>query len=197
MRKYTPDNFIFTLLVQDDSFSKKDLNTLEKYFISINNSFHNGYNSTEGGDSYGYGVSRILSFQDVLDIKNRIINSTDSFIQIAKDYNVSDSLIAMINNGRIWNNSSEYTYPLRINAHFRNIGGTNPNSKLSDEQVMDIRKQFVDNTLPELYKKLEGIISFSELKKILYGSQFKHLPIYRKYKKQWELNGTCIDYPSL
>ena len=52
----------------------------------------------------------------------------------------------------------------------------------------------LEDTLYEIYKDK---CSFSEMKKICYGSQFQHLPIYKKRQKQWILNGTCIDYPRL
>lgn len=197
LRKYGPDKYKFFILTSNDSFSKTDLNSLEVFYIQHFNSYKYGYNSTPGGDSFGFGASRELNVADVEIIKERILSTNDTFESIASNYKVSPSLISMINTGAIWNNENGYSYPLRENDYRTNKGGLNSNAILTDEQVINIRKEYIEKTLPELYSSWEKVISFSELKKIVYGSQFKHLPIYKKRKKSWELNGTRIDYPSL
>lgn len=197
LRKYGPDKYKFFILVSDDSFSKTDLNNLEIFYIQYFDSYRRGYNSTLGGDSFGFGTSRELSLLDVKAIKERILNTNDTFESIASDYKVSASLISMINTGSIWNNESGYVYPLRENDYRTNRGGSNSNAILTDEQVIAIRKEYVTKTLSEIYHSWKGTISFYELKKIVYGAQFKHLPVYKKRGKRWELNGTRIDYPSL
>lgn len=197
LRKYGPDKYKFFILVSNDSFSKTDLNNLEIFYIQHFNSYKRGYNSTPGGDSFGFGISRELKLSEVRAIKKRILATNDTFESIASDYGVSSSLISMINTGMIWNNESGYSYPLRENDYRTNRGGSNSNAILTDEQVIAIRKEYVEKTLPEIYPSWQGTISFYELKKIVYGSQFKHIPIYKKREKRWELNGTRIDYPSL
>lgn len=109
------------------------------------------------------------------------------------------SLVSQINAGIIWTevDKNNYVYPIRINTAINNVGGTNPNAKLSDEEVLELRKRFVNESLSEIYQNYKTKISFSSLKKILYGNSFKNLPIYKKNKKAWYLNGTCIDYPRL
>jgi group I intron endonuclease len=54
IRKYGWDSFIWEVIYQSkETVSPKDshtLNTMENYFICEYNSYHNGYNMTEGGD---------------------------------------------------------------------------------------------------------------------------------------------------
>lgn len=198
IRKHGIDNFEFEIIDSNDKYSRKELNILEQYYIEYYDSFNNGYNSTKGGDCMPSDKPKILSIQEVEDIKNLISNSEKSFSDIANMYKVSNSLICGINNGKIWRMVGEWNnYPLRKDSFRLNRGGHNPNSTLSNNDVMRIREDFVNRTLKEIYEDWKEIISYSELKKILYGNQFKFLPIYRKYKKYWELNGTRIDYPGL
>ena len=47
LRKYGKENFYFEIL---EECQIKDLNEKEKYWIQYYDTFHNGYNATEGGD---------------------------------------------------------------------------------------------------------------------------------------------------
>lgn len=53
MRKYGFKNFTYEIvaIIEASEYTNKMLNDLEKYFIKYYNSFHNGYNATEGGDT--------------------------------------------------------------------------------------------------------------------------------------------------
>ena len=74
-------------------------------------------------------------------------------------------------------------------------GKTNGRAKITDEEVIKIRQMYVDNDLNTIYELYSDRVSFSTMKKIVYGQQFKHLPIYKKREKKWILNQSCIDYP--
>ena len=50
IKKYGIDNFQWEIL--EDNILEKDLNKREKYWIKYYNSYLNGYNLTEGGDSF-------------------------------------------------------------------------------------------------------------------------------------------------
>lgn len=198
LRKYGINNFDFEIIDSNDNYTREDLNILEQYYIFYYDANKNGYNSTDGGDCMPSSKPKILSIEQVERIKNLIVYSNKTFYEIANTYKVSISLICGINSGKIWRAVGEWEdYPLRKDSFRFNRGGNNPNSILSDSEVIRIRKDFVNRTLDEIYVDWKDKISYFELKKILYGSQFKNLPIYRKYKKYWELNGTRIDYPGL
>lgn len=192
LRKYGFNNFDYEIIEQSNDFTNEEINEKEKYYIQLYNSIYNGYNIQAGGEDTA--VPRKLTEQQILEIKTLLSTSTILFKDIANKYNVSDSLISMINSGATWNNIGSYTYPIRIN-NCNNTGGKNPKAKITDEEVLELREYFVNHTLDEVYTKYGQNHSFSEIKKICYGCQFTHLPIYKKRQKQWILNGTCIDYP--
>lgn len=53
MRKYNGfNNFTFEIIAElsPEEYSREYLNNLERYYVKYYNSFHNGYNATEGGD---------------------------------------------------------------------------------------------------------------------------------------------------
>lgn len=195
LRKYGFENFTFEIIDSNDNYVKEDLNQLERYYIKQLDTYNNGYNMNYGGDSIY--VTHFLSEKEVLEIRNKIFSTTKTFKDIALEYNVSDSLITQINQGKIWTEIGNFSYPVRENTQTNNVGGTNPNAILSDEDVMIIRKRFIKETLPEIYEDYKDRISFSAFKKVIYGVQFKSLPIYKKREKAWYLNGTCIDYPRI
>lgn len=191
LRKYGFDNFDYEIL-EKGNFTKEQLNEKEIYWIKKLDSIENGYNILEGGNNST--VPRKLNKKQILEIKNKL---KENFCnkEISEIYNISESLVSMLNNGRVWREIGNFSYPIRKRNYYCK-GENNSHSKISNQDVLNIRKDYVYLTLKELYKKYDSLnISFSEFKKICYGVQFKNLPIYKKRKKQWYLNKTCIDYP--
>lgn len=197
LRKYGFHNFDYNILEQQSFYTEEELNEKEIYYISYYNATDDnfGYNIQKGGKDTA--VPRKLTEAQILAIKQEIISSSISFEEIAQKFSVSCSMISMINSGKAWPNIGEHNFPLRENCYIKNIGGHNPNAIFSDEEIIQIRLLFVDRTLPEIYEMYKNRCSFSEMKKICYGVQFKHLPVYKKRDKKWFLNNTCIDYPRL
>lgn len=197
LRKYGLENFTYEILEQGE-YSEQELNELEIYYINYFDTYYNDYNSTLGGDMTA--VSRKLNEEQILQIKQLLANTDLSLSDIAEKFGLNrhSTMIGLINKGKCWTRIGNYNYPIRKEcSKLQNSGGKNPNAILSDKEVIIIRERFVNETLPQIYNDYENIISFNELKKIVYGSQFKHLPIYKKRQKQWLLKGTCIDYPGL
>lgn len=196
LRKYGLESFSYEVLIESLELNKEDLNFLEIYYIEKYSSFGNGYNMNKGGN-FTSGV-KILTDSDILQIKDRLFNTSETFIFIAKDFNISSSLITMINQGTIWSIVGSREFPIREKENMiHNRGGNNPNCKIDDKKALELRTLFIDNTLLEVYSKNKNLLSLSGLKKLLYGVTFNHLPIYKKREKKWFLDGTCIDYPRL
>lgn len=192
LRKYGFKNFKYEILEQSENFTKEELNQLEIFYINYYNSFREGYNMNLGGNFTS--SEKKLNSEKVLKIKWDIIKTDKTFTQIAEEYNVKISLISLINTGKVWNYIGNFKYPLRKTTSARK-GKNNGMAKITDNEVMNIRKKFVYSDLNTIYKEYKNILSFSEIKKIVYGQQFKHLPVYKKRRKQWILNEACIDYP--
>lgn len=195
IRKYGFDNFKYTILIEDDNFTNNDLSTLEIFYIDKYNSYYDGYNETKGGD--GVNIIRTLNEQDVIKIKELLLNTRIKINDIANTYNISSSLVSSINTGKAWISVGHYNYPIRKRNQYAHQGERNSHSLSSDKEILLIRLRFVNETLNEIYEDFKNKYSFSGIKKICYGVTNKHLPIYKKHEKKWYLNGTCIDYPRL
>ena len=129
---------------------------------------------------------KTLTDKDVIIIKDKLQNSNESASNIAKEFNVAESTISAINHGKIWVDIGNYDYPIRnVDKGIGSRGQLNSHAKVTDEMVINIRKLFVNHSLPEIYELYKDILSFSGLKKIVYGVTFTHLPIYKKRERKW------------
>lgn len=192
IRKYGFENFDFDILITNDNFTKKDLNELEIFYIKQFKTFQEGYNQTRGGQ-YTDHLTK-LKIQDAQGIQQLIQNTNQTFEQIGALFDVSSDLVGLINKGAVWVNNS-LIYPLRDTSLSHARGERVSTAICSDQEILEIREKFVNHTLEEIYEEYKNKYSFSGLKKIVYGVNHKHLPIYKKRTQQWILNGTCIDYP--
>lgn len=197
IRKYGFENFTYEILKESENFTVEQLNEMEIYYIKKYNSYYQGYNMNPGGNNTGtnYFIPENIIIQIKQDLQNEVnLSLTD----IAKKYHISSiSIISAINNGKSYNFIGEYYYPIRSKEEMKYTqqGGNNGRSIFSDKEVMFIREQFQYKTLKEIYEEYKEKISYSALKKIIYGVHYTHLPIYKKRNKSWFLHGTCIDYP--
>lgn len=110
VQKYGWDSF--TVGIVEENISNSLINEKEKYYISLYDTYHNGYNATEGGD--GGRTSSKLQLNEVLEIINILKDpdSLESIPIIAEKYNVHASVISNINLGKTWRQEGEI-YPLR------------------------------------------------------------------------------------
>ena len=197
IRKYGFENFDYEILIQSDNFTTDDLNQQEQYYIKKYDSYKNGYNMNYGGNQTGSNY--FINEQTILKIKDMLKNNINiSMSEIARCFNLSSPTIVLsINRGQTYAFIGNYTYPIRIKEEIRKIaqGDNNSRALMTNEEVLSIRKSYVTQSLTEIYEKYKDRISFSGLKKIVYGIHFQNLPIYKKRKKQQYLNNICIDYP--
>ena len=86
-----------------------------------------------------------------------------------------------------------YYYDSMNHGYNRNFGGKSVgilrgeqhhNAKYTDEEILNIRKDYVSHTMLDLYKKYGKNQSFYSFKNTITYS-YKHLPIYKKNEKQW------------
>ena len=108
--KYGLKNFDFSIL---EECLIGELDDKEIFYISLFDTYKNGYNQTLGG-SGSPGISIKISNEDLLEIYDLLLNSSISQREIAKHFSVGEDTISEINQGktRILNG---YTYPLRNN----------------------------------------------------------------------------------
>lgn len=111
-RKYGLENFSFEIL---EYCQENELNEKEKYYISLYQTFGQGYNQTEGGEgTSGYPIK--LSLQDIQEIYDLLLNSNISQRKIAQEFSVGEDTISEINWGKT-RILEGFTFPLRQNCH--------------------------------------------------------------------------------
>lgn len=142
MKKYGISNFTFQIIEED--ILLRNLDDREKFYIGYFDSFNNGYNNTLGGQDNDWHSK--LTKEQVLEIIDKIKDGTDSFVTIAKQYNVNPSTISDINNGDTWN-FDNMKYPI-----------VNKNNKkyFTEEEIQDIYAQLklgvASRRLAEIYQ---------------------------------------------
>ena len=176
MRKYGVENFKFEIL------ETVSLNELEEKWIQ--EAVKNGedlYNKVLTPFSNSHSYARRFSDEDIDKIYNLLKENKLSNIKIAKEMNCSSSAIDDINNGKTYARENE-NYPIR---DCRKTGERHYNSRYTDEEVMNIRKEYKNMTIKELYKKYGSRCSEDNFEKIVIGRSYSHLPIYRKKEEKW------------
>jgi group I intron endonuclease len=146
-RKYGSDNFSFEVLEECD---RDLLNEREMYWITFYDTFKNGYNQTAGGYQ---SIRQIkLSESEVDQIRNRLMTTTDSMKDIAKDFGVKPEMIGAINNGKCWNNS-EFSYPLRNSdaVRLKNVLNTGLGVYQLDKKTGEVINIFISATQAALH----------------------------------------------
>ena len=64
-------------------------------------------------------------------------------------------------------------------------GESHPSAKLSDQEVIEIRKRYVNETATQIWQDYKDIYTLGSLKQILNGVKYSHLPIYKKKEGRW------------
>lgn len=109
-RKYGIENFKFEIL---EECEPSELNDKEIYYITLYDTYFNGYNATTGGQGNpNYCIK--ISKKQILEIYDLLLNSNISQNDIAKKYNVGYDTISNINQGKS-RRLEGYNFPLRAN----------------------------------------------------------------------------------
>lgn len=107
LHKYGSENFNFEILEWTEDYDSR-----ERYWIAYYNSYGDaGYNLTAGGE----GQQRITD-EILFAIREDILHTEMSFIEIAEMYDVSANTISFINKGKAYYQEG-YKYPLRYKSH--------------------------------------------------------------------------------
>lgn len=149
-------NFSFEIL---EECLVSDLSKQEQYYIAKYDTYNNGYNMTEGGDT---PHTQVLTKQQVLQIVECLQTDLEkNSEQIGKDFNVSGRMIRSINNGSC-HRFDFLDYPIRQKyvSHPRN-------TKLRDSLTNPIKTA---STLPK--KPKSKCPSYDILFKQLYDTSF-------------------------
>ena len=112
IRKYGLENFDFSIL---EVCSREELDEKEIFYIQKYNSYKpNGYNKTLGGS----GKQKTPDY--VYSVINDLKNTSLTIEEIANKYNVGQTTIYTINNGKA-HYIDDYDYPIRQRVHKQKI----------------------------------------------------------------------------
>ena len=147
IQEYGNENFYYEIL--EDHIPLNELNEKEIYYISLYDSYKNGYNSTPGGD--GRQINKI---DDINHIKKRLSegeNGTDKTLREHKPHIDDDILIELHSNGYDFNYIAEYfgvnIRTVRRHAKKFNLKGVMPRVDYSNLDVNSIIKDINEGKL--------------------------------------------------
>ena len=189
IQKYGIDAFNYEVV---EECPLENLNEREKYWIRYYNTYKGfGYNCNEGGgDSRNENNGRTkLTNQDVAYIRdcyNKHLRRRDVYEQF-KD-KITFQPFASIWDGSTWRNIKPEVYTQENKEYYMyhaTDGGDSPRAALTDEEVLECRKRYVDETAKEIYPDYQDRIKYETLQQILWGRSYKNLPIYKKKTKEW------------
>ena len=201
MRKYGIDNFTIEEIDKADSFD--ELGELERKYIKEYNSQNpeKGYNITAGGESNQLDANprAKLSVEEVKHIRE-IYSMCDLRCKECwklYQHKISYSAFQKIWEGITWKSIMPEIYTENnIEIHKRqkqNFGSQNGNAIYSDEEVLEIRKYYVNHSLIETYNKFGSKSKSKAGFRNLIDRSYTYLPMYLKKNKCWTLKGKIID----
>lgn len=182
IREYGIDNFELEILEKVPN--KSDLDEREQYWIEKKNSFvknGNGYNLTTGGqyrkdnENYVDIRAKFQTQEEINQIIKEIKNLDNSLVGLAEKYQVSLSLICLINSGKKYHQDNE-KYPLRALK-----------TKISDNIVKEIiillKENYTNKEIADLFQIDDNIVY-----RINYGKAHKQndeiYPIRKELSKK-------------
>lgn len=181
-QKYGLENFTFSII--EEVADKENIINRENYWIKYYNSIEKGYNYIWANILAETNPKAKLNWDQVHEIKKALKETKVTFYEIADYYHVHCTQIYRINRGESWKENNE-SYPIRTwNAEAR-IGKDNGRTIFTDDEVNKIRQRYVNETVNEIYQDYQDRCSLSGFKKIVQGTTYKHLPIYKKTIKAW------------
>jgi len=189
IRKYGIDAFTYETI---EECSLKELDEKEIYWIEYYNTYKGfGYNCNPGGgDSRGENNGRTnLTNKDVEYIRDcyNQHKRRKEIYELFKD-RISFGAFASIWDGTTWKDIRSEVYTKENKEYYMyqaTNGGASEMAVLTDEEVMECRRRYVNESAKDIYKNYEDRLKYQTLQAILWGRHYKHLPVYSKKKKEW------------
>ena len=189
IQKYGKDNFTYEII---EETSIENLNTAEQFWIKKYNSVEQGYNCSEGGDQQSIGVNNgraKLTEQDIIKIR-QAYNNHKRQKDVYKEYEniISFGNFQSIWQGRTWTHIMPEVFTKENKEYYiyqNSNGSKGASAKFSDEEVIEIRKRYVDESAKQIYEDYKDRVTYQTFQAMLWGRSYKTLPIYKKKEKKW------------
>ena len=179
IQKYGKD--LFTYEIVEECFIDQ-LNEREKHWTEFYDTFNNGYNCNQSSIGENNGRAK-LTESDVKIIRQAYANH-----ERQKDiYELFKDKISFRYFQNVWRGAS-WTYVMlevfsKENKNYYIYDNSNGSkAKFSNEEILTIRKRYVNENAKEIYKDYKDRIGFQA---ILWGRSYSTLPLYKKKEKRW------------
>lgn len=192
------ENFFYEIL---EECSLEQLNEKEKYWIKYYNATESG-NQTEGGftDVIGsHNPKSKLTEEDVVQIRiaYKEHKKQKDIYENFKD-KISFGYFQNLWQGRSWSHIMPEVFTKENKEYYiyqNSKGDKGAGAKFTDEEVIQIRNRYVNESAKDIYKDYKDRVSFQTLQQILWGRYYSHLPIYKKKEKIWINNEPVSTIP--
>lgn len=179
MAKYGVENFDFVVI---EECSLEELNQKESYWIHHYRTLDDrwGYNTTDV-DENGcivvgqYNPNTKLSDADVIEIRHRLHILHQTLSEVYEDYNdrISYDSFWQAAHGKTWTHLDTSMIGSLVN----NKGQNNSRTKLTDDDVLEIRNRIHIQQQEQLYvyQDYKDLISFDAFRKLVKGETWTHI----------------------
>lgn len=189
INKDNKDDFLFEVL---EECSLEDLNQKEDYWIKK-------LNATQSENIFNGGLTDVvgennpkskLTKEDVVYIRLAYQNhkkQKEVYKEKFKD-KISFGYFQNLWQGKSWSHIMPEVFTKENKEYFiyENSKGENSiKAKFTDEEVIEIRKRYVNENAMKIYQDYQNRVSFQTFQAILWGRTYKNLPIYKKKLKKW------------
>lgn len=182
------DNFQYEVLEECEI---NQLDEKEKFWINKLDAKNSG-NKFDGGlrDVVGsHNPNSKLTEEDVKNIRiayNNHLKQKDVYEKY-KD-KISFSYFQNLWQGRSWNHIMPEVFTEENKKYYTSKatqGEESSNAKFSNEEIIQIRQRYVNESAKKIYEDYQDRVSFQSFQMILWGRYYKELPIYKKKEKKW------------
>ena len=189
IEKYGYQNFSYEVV---EECLTEQLNERETYWITYYNSVENGYNCSLGGNqqSTGENNGRAKLTEDDVRIIRTAYNNHKRRKEVYKQFKdkIAFSTFANVWDGHTWNHIMPEVFTEENKQYYMyhaTDGGNSDFATLTDEEVIECRTRYINETAREIHRQFEDRISYQAFQAMLWGRTYKNLPVYSKKKKEW------------
>ena len=182
------ESFTYEILEECDI---EKLSEREEYWI-------NKFDATKSGNKFKGGLTDVvgnnnpnkkITENDVIEIRKAYAShkKQKDIYELYKE-KISFSYFQNLWQGKSWSyimpevfteeNKSYYIYQ-------NSIGGNGASAKFTDEEVIQIRQRYVEESAKQIYNDYQDRVSYQTFQAMLWGRSYKNLPIYKKKEKKW------------
>lgn len=169
----------------------EELNEKEKYWINKLDAKKSG-NKFDGGLNDVVGTHNPNSKLTEDDVKNIRIAYNNHLKQkdIYEKYKdkITFKYFQNLWQGKSWSHIMPEVFTEENKKYYTSQttkGENSSSAKFSNEEVIQIRKRYVNENAKQIYEDYKDRVSYQSFQMILWGRYYKDLPIYKKKEKKW------------